>query len=71
LESVFRATALESLGLLTDGEEFIITEKSLPVARLVLPQYSRPQPIPRRGKGTITILSDDDEHLEDFKEYRP
>ena len=55
--------------LLMAGEEFIITEKSLPVAQLVLPQTPRPQPVPGRGKGTITILSEDDEHLEDFKEY--
>ena len=57
--------------LLTAGEEFIITEKNLPVAQLVLPQTPRPQPVPGRGKGTITILSDDDEHLDDFKEYMP
>ncbi len=55
--------------LLTVGEKFIITEKSLPVARLVLPQIPRPQPVPGRGKEAIIILSDDDEHLEDFKAY--
>jgi antitoxin (DNA-binding transcriptional repressor) of toxin-antitoxin stability system len=56
---------------LTHGNEVVITEKDLPVAKLVLPQVEKAQPIPGRGKGTLTILSEDDEHLEDFKEYLP
>jgi antitoxin (DNA-binding transcriptional repressor) of toxin-antitoxin stability system len=56
---------------LTPGSEVVITEKNLPVARLVMPQPEPTWPIPGRGKGTLTILSEDDEHLDDFKEYMP
>ncbi len=56
---------------LTPGNEVVITEKNLPVARLILPLTEKPRPIAGRGKGNLTILSDDDEHLEDFKEYLP
>lgn len=57
--------------MLTPGNEVVITERNLPVARLVLPKVEGAQPIPGRGKGTISILADDEEHLEDFKEYMP
>lgn len=56
---------------LTPGSEVVITEKNLPVAKLVMPQAEMIRPIPGRGKGILTIISDDDEHLEDFKEYMP
>ena len=32
---------------------------------------ARPQPKPGFAKGTLTIVSDDDEHLKDFAEYMP
>ena len=28
-------------------------------------------PLPGRGKGMLTILSEDDDHLKDFAEYMP
>jgi prevent-host-death family protein len=59
---------------LTPGEEVVITENNRPVARLVseAPQ-PKPglRPPPGLGKGFLTILSDDDEHLQDFAEYMP
>ena len=30
-----------------------------------------PAPPPGLGKGFITVVSDDDEHLKDFEEYMP
>jgi len=45
-------------------------------ARMVvlLPDDTEPSPRRRRpgsAKGKLTILSEDDEHLQDFKEYMP
>ena len=55
---------------LTPGEEVVITENNEPVAKLVgSPQ--KPRPLPGRCKGMLTIIAEDDEHLEDFKEYMP
>ena len=56
---------------LSPGEEVTITENNRPVAKLIAPLAEKPRPIPGRGKGTLIILSEDDEHLEDFKEYMP
>ena len=56
---------------LTPGDEVVITENNLPVARLVASPAEKLRPEPGRGKGMLTILVEDDEHLEDFKEYMP
>ena len=56
---------------LTPGEEIVITENDLPVAKLVTSPLPRLRPPPGLGKGMITIISDDDEHLKDFAEYMP
>lgn len=59
---------------LMPGEEVVITENNEPVAKLVSGQ-PRPtsglRPPPGLGKGCITIVSDDDDHLKDFAEYMP
>jgi antitoxin (DNA-binding transcriptional repressor) of toxin-antitoxin stability system len=59
---------------LAPGDEVVIIENNEPVAKLV----SEPaklkrglRPPPGFGKGCITIISDDDEHLKDFAEYMP
>ncbi len=61
----------ELIHQLPPGEEIIITENLQPVAKLVghprLPERRRPG----RCKGMITLLVEDDEHLEGFKEYMP
>jgi prevent-host-death family protein len=60
----------EIIDKLPPGDEVVITRNNRPVARLVggaLP----PRPRPGLGKGMITIVSDDDEHLKDFAEYMP
>ena len=52
----------------------LITENHQPVAKLVS-QQSKPtiglRPPPGLGKGLITIISEDEEHLKDFSEYMP
>lgn len=59
---------------LMPGAEVLITENNQPVAKLVseLPS-AKPglRPPPGLGKGMITIIADDDEHLKDFAEYMP
>ncbi len=60
----------EIIDILPPGEEVVITRNDQPVARLVrMPNQGRPRP--GRGKGMLTIVSDDDEHLKDFAEYMP
>jgi prevent-host-death family protein len=59
---------------LTPGDEVVITENNQPVAKLVSEQPNpKPglRPPPGLGKGIITIVSDDDEHLKEFAEYMP
>lgn len=69
-----QAKLKELIHQLTPGAEVIITENQQPVAKLVS-QAAKPKPAlrppPGLGKGFITILSDDDEHLQDFAEYMP
>jgi prevent-host-death family protein len=59
---------------LMPGDELVITENNRPVAKLVSQQptlTSALRPPPGLGKGYVTIVSDDDEHLQDFAEYTP
>jgi len=51
-------------------DEVVITQNSLPIARLIAPAKTA-QPKFGGCKGMLTIVHDDDEHLEDFKEYMP
>lgn len=59
---------------LLPGDEILIIENNQPVARLVS-DFPKTKPGLRPpsglGKGCITIISDDDEHLKDFVEYMP
>ena len=56
---------------LAPGEEIVITRNDRPVARLVPPPDIKPRPQFGSCKGMLTVISDDDEHLEHFKEYMP
>ena len=56
---------------LTPGDEVVITENDQPVAKLVGSAPEKPRPVPGRCKGMLTIVAEDEEHLEDFKEYMP
>jgi antitoxin (DNA-binding transcriptional repressor) of toxin-antitoxin stability system len=59
---------------LRDGEAVIIKDGGTPVARLT-PEPPTRQDKQRRQPGSavarLTIVSDDDEHLDDFAEYMP
>jgi len=64
----------ELIHQMTPGQELVLTENQRPVATLI-GGAEKPaaglRPPPGLGKGYITVLSDDDEHLQDFKEYMP
>jgi antitoxin (DNA-binding transcriptional repressor) of toxin-antitoxin stability system len=59
---------------LQDGEAVIITDGGKPVARLT-PEPPTGQKKQRRQPGSavgrLTIVSDDDKHLDDFADYMP
>jgi prevent-host-death family protein len=56
---------------LSPGEEVIITRNAQPVAKLVSQAACKPQPVFGRGKGKVFIIAEDEDHLDDFKEYMP
>jgi antitoxin (DNA-binding transcriptional repressor) of toxin-antitoxin stability system len=68
-----KETLTELLDRLKPGEVIILTRNNQPVARL----SAEPAPNPRLrlppglGKGMITIVSNDEDHLKDFAEYMP
>ncbi len=69
-----QANLADLIHKLMPGEEVVITENNQPVAKLVSEQPKPApglRPPPGLGKGCITILSDDDDHLKDFAEYMP
>ena len=66
----FQARLPAVLDDLRPGEELVITRDEKPLARVC--GESKPARQPRRPgncAGMMTIISDDDEHLEDFAEY--
>ena len=67
-----QSTLAELIRRLAPGEEVILTEGDRPVARLMpLPASEAPRPVPGRCRGMLTILREDDDHLEDWAEYLP
>ncbi|MDQ3331291.1 MAG: hypothetical protein M3552_11660 [Planctomycetota bacterium] len=68
---VAQATLGELIEGLKPDEEVLIMRNQMPVAKLV-PSAAVPKPrIPGLMKGKLTVLAEDDEHLEDFKDYMP
>ncbi|MGH8060176.1 MAG: type II toxin-antitoxin system Phd/YefM family antitoxin [Candidatus Entotheonellia bacterium] len=61
----------EIIGKLGLGEEVVITKDDQPVAELRSIAAGRPKPRFGSCKGILTVLAEDEEHLEDFKEYMP
>jgi antitoxin (DNA-binding transcriptional repressor) of toxin-antitoxin stability system len=61
----------EIIDRLSPGEEVVLTRNNRLIARLIAEGAEKPHPVPGRGKGMLTILSEDDEHLKDFAEYMP
>lgn len=64
-----KARLAELIDQLAPGDEIVITRQQQPVAKLVSSRPARKPRQPGSGQGMLTIVSDDDEHLEDFKEY--
>jgi len=65
-----QATLPEIISQLGPGEEVLIIQDNRPVAKLISqPQAARQPRRPGSAKGILTIVSEDEEHLEDFKEY--
>jgi antitoxin (DNA-binding transcriptional repressor) of toxin-antitoxin stability system len=67
-----QARLAEVVHRLSPGEEVALTEGDRVVARLVGDSrevWQRPKP--GLGRGMLTIVSEDDEHLKDFEEYMP
>lgn len=61
----------EIIDKLTPGEEVVITRGDRPVATLSGTPGEGPRPLTGRGRGMLTVLAEDDEHLGDFAEYMP
>ena len=69
-----QAQLVDLIHNLAPGGELVITENNHPVAKLVSESpalRSGLRPPPGLGKGYITVVSDDDEHLADFAEHMP
>lgn len=65
-----QATLSDLIHNLTPGEVVVITEDNQPIARLLAEKI--PKRRPRNAgsaKGLLTILVEDDEHLQDFAEH--
>jgi antitoxin (DNA-binding transcriptional repressor) of toxin-antitoxin stability system len=62
----------ELIARLQPGEEVQITSGQQIVARIIgsTPTIRQPRQ-PGSAIGTLTILADDEEHLQDFKDYMP
>ena len=56
---------------LAPGEQVVITRGQRPVATLVGPAGKPHEAEFGRGQGKVQIISEDDDHLEHFKDYRP
>jgi antitoxin (DNA-binding transcriptional repressor) of toxin-antitoxin stability system len=61
----------ELIAKLAPGEEVTITRDAKPVAQLVHVSGEKSQPRFGSCRGKLIILAEDDEHLEDFKDYMP
>jgi antitoxin (DNA-binding transcriptional repressor) of toxin-antitoxin stability system len=63
---VAQATLSELVAGLTPDDDIVIMKDRKPVARLVATAVVRPPRIPGLMKGKLTVLAEDDEHLEGF-----
>jgi antitoxin (DNA-binding transcriptional repressor) of toxin-antitoxin stability system len=66
-----QATLADLIDKLGPGEEVVITKDAHPVAELRSLTTGKPQPRFGSCKGMLTIVTDDEEHPEDFTEYMP
>jgi len=61
----------ELLEQVAAGQEIVITRDDTPLAQILPIRQAKPRPQFGSCKGMLTIVRDDDEHLEHFKEYMP
>ena len=61
----------EIVAALGPGAGLTITRDGRPVAQLIGLPAGEARPIPGRGRGMLTIVAEDDEHLKDWAEYMP
>ncbi len=61
----------ELIAKLSPGEEVVITQNDQPVAELHLTAKEKSRPKFGSCRGMLMIVAEDNEHLEDFKEYMP
>jgi antitoxin (DNA-binding transcriptional repressor) of toxin-antitoxin stability system len=61
----------EIIDNLTPGETIVVVRNNRPVARIVAEPIDKPHPVLGRGKGMLTVVSEDDEHLNDWAKYLP
>ena len=60
------------ISALKPGEELLITQQGRTVARLTAESRETRRPRqPGSAVGMLTIVSDDDSHLDDFRAYMP
>lgn len=68
---VAQATLSELIANLKPDDDVVIMQNHKPVAKLVAPSTVRLHRVPGLMKGKLTIIAEDDEHLDGFKEYMP
>ena len=56
----------ELIDRLAAGDEVVISRNALPVAKLIAPLVTKPQPQFGRGRGKLILVAEDDEHLKGF-----
>jgi antitoxin (DNA-binding transcriptional repressor) of toxin-antitoxin stability system len=61
----------EIIEKLPPDEELVIMRGDKPVAKLRSTPPQDARPVLGRGRGMLTVISEDDEHLKDFAEYMP
>ena len=66
-----QATLPDIIRKLGPGEEVVITKDNQPVAELRSLAAGKPRSRFGSCKGMLTIVTEDEEHVEDFKEYMP
>ena len=67
-----QAHLAEVIAKMIPGEEILITKNEQPIAKLVgqAPPARKPR-VPGSAQGKLIVHAEDEEHLEDFKEYMP
>lgn len=68
---VAQATLGELIANLKPDDDVVIMQNHKPVAKLVATSKVRLQRVPGLMKGKLTIVAEDDEHLDGFREYMP